>query len=44
LEGSEYLTYLSNYSIGNIVEILPMKYDDSDIGLLSAVKDKGREI
>jgi hypothetical protein len=39
-EDKEYCEYLANYSIGNIVEIMPMRFDSSEIGLVSMLKDK----
>jgi hypothetical protein len=37
---SDYLEYLNSYSIGNIVEIVPIKYDKAEIGFMS-MRERG---
>ncbi len=39
-EEKEYADFLAGYSIGNIVEIVPMGCDSSEIGLVSLLKEK----
>jgi hypothetical protein len=44
-EDADYCEHLLNYSIGNIVEIVPLKFNSSEIGLVSVMKDKAsREV